>query len=145
MENSRERPRESRRLKPTWTGFTMGTDALPVPITYPVGLWWGQVLRSKFAVVSPDVGAAPSIGTVGDSFDNAMAESAMGIFKTELHRNPAVLADNGGHWKGLDDLEIATCAWVPWFNEERLLGELDYRTPSEVEDDYRVNSQTKVA
>ncbi len=60
-----------------------------------------------------EIGAAPSIGTVGDSYDNAMAESVMGIFKTELHRNPAVLAGNGGHWKGLDDLEIATCWWVP--------------------------------
>ena len=69
-----------------------------------------------------DIGAAPSIGTIGDSYDNAMAESVMGLFKTELHRNPAVLADNGGHWKGLDDLEIATCAWVSWFNEERLHG-----------------------
>ena len=61
-----------------------------------------------------DIGAAPSIGTVGDSFDNAMAESVMGIFKTELFRNPAALADNGGPWKGLDDLEIVTCAWVSW-------------------------------
>ncbi len=47
-----------------------------------------------------EVGAAPSIGTVGDSFDNAMAESVMGIFKTELHRNPAALAANGGPWRG---------------------------------------------
>ena len=67
-----------------------------------------------------EVGAAPSIGTVGDSYDNAMAESVMGIFKTELHRNPATLAANGGPWRGLDDLEIATCGWVSWFNEERL-------------------------
>ena len=57
-----------------------------------------------------DVGAAPSIGTIGDSYDNAMAESVIGLFKTELHRNPAALADNGGPWKGLDDLEIAACA-----------------------------------
>src|SRR5208337_5626528 len=57
-----------------------------------------------------DVGAVPSIGTVGDSYDNAMAESVMGIFKTELHRNPAALTTNGGPWRGLDDLEIATCA-----------------------------------
>ena len=71
-----------------------------------------------------DVGAAPSIGTIGDSYDNAMAESVIGLFKTELHRNPAALADNGGPWKGLDDLEIATCAWVSWFNEERLHSEL---------------------
>ena len=56
----------------------------------------------------------PSIGTVGD---DAMAESMFAIFKTELFRNPAVLAEYGGHWKGLDDREIATCAWISWFNE----------------------------
>lgn len=80
-----------------------------------------------------EIGAAPSIGTIGDSFDNAMAETTIGLFKTELHRNPAVLADNGGHWRGLDDLEIATCGWVSWFNDERLHGELQDRTPAEVE------------
>ena len=41
---------------------------------------------------------------------------AIGLFKTELHRNPAALARNGGPWRGLDDLEIAVCAWVSWFN-----------------------------
>jgi putative transposase len=92
-----------------------------------------------------DVGAAPSIGTVGDSYDNAMAESVMGLFKTELHRNPAALAQNGGPWKGLDDLEIATCAWASWFNEERLHSELDDQTPAEVEADYRHKSQPDAA
>lgn len=92
-----------------------------------------------------ELGVSASIGTVGDSYDNAMAESVMGIFKTELHRNPAVLADNGGHWRGLDDLEIATCAWVSWFNEERLHGELGDRTPSEVEAEYSGSNQTKAA
>ena len=92
-----------------------------------------------------DIGADPSIGTVGDSYDNAMAESVMGIFKTELHRNPAALADNGGPWKGLDDLEIATCAWVSWFNEERLHSELSDRTPAEVEAEYRDQSQPTAA
>jgi len=46
-----------------------------------------------------------------------MAESVNALYKTELHRNPAALTANGGHWKGLDDLEVATCAWVSWFNE----------------------------
>jgi len=92
-----------------------------------------------------DISAAPSIGTVGDSFDNAMAESVMGLFKTELFRNPAALADNGGPWKGLDDLEIATCAWVSWFNEERLHSELGDRTPAEVEAYYRHSSQPDAA
>ena len=92
-----------------------------------------------------ELGVSASIGTVGDSFDNAMAESVMGIFKTELHRNPAVLADNGGHWRGLDDLEVATCAWVSWFNEERLHGELDDRAPVEIEAEYSLSDQAKVA
>jgi putative transposase len=86
-----------------------------------------------------------SIGTVGDSFDTAMAESMFAIFKTELFRNPAVLKEHGGHWKGLDDLEIATCAWVSWFNEERIHGELDELSPVEVEKNYADQSQARVA
>ena len=69
-----------------------------------------------------------------------MAEWVIALFKTELHRNPAALARNGGHWRGLDDLEIATCGWVSWFNEERLHGELDDLTPAEVEDASTVTS-----
>lgn len=92
-----------------------------------------------------EIGAAPSIGTIGDSFDNAMAESVIGLFKTELHRNPAALADNGGPWRGLDDLELATCGWVSWFNDERLHGELGDLTPAEVEADYRQRSQPDAA
>ncbi|MGH8269173.1 MAG: integrase core domain-containing protein [Steroidobacteraceae bacterium] len=65
-----------------------------------------------------------------------MAESVMGLFKTELHRNPAALVANGGPWKGLCDLETATCAWVSWFNTERLHSELDDATPAEVEAAY---------
>jgi putative transposase len=93
-----------------------------------------------------EIGAAPSIGTIGDSYDNAMAETTIGLFKTELHRNPAALARNGGPWRGLDDLEVATCAWVSWFNEERIHGELDDQTPAEVEDGYyRHQSQPDAA
>jgi transposase InsO family protein len=92
-----------------------------------------------------EVGASPSIGTVGDSYDNAMAESVMGIYKTELHRNPAALAANGGPWRGLEDLELATCAWVPWFNDERLHSELGDCTPAEVEAEYRQKSRANVA
>jgi putative transposase len=92
-----------------------------------------------------EFGVAPSIGTVGDSYDNAMAETMSGIFKTELHRNPAALADNGGPWRGLDDLEIATCAWISWFNDERIHGELDDLTPAQVEADYRDRTQPSAA
>ena len=78
------------------------------PLRPPVGL--GQYASVCYTGRIGELGVSASIGTVGDSYDNAMAESVMGIFKTELHRNPAVLADNVGHWKGLDDLEIAICA-----------------------------------
>jgi len=86
-----------------------------------------------------DIGAAPSIGTVGDSYDNALAESVIGLYKTELYRNPAMLAANGGHWKGLDDLETAICAWVSCFNSERLHSELDDCTPDEFETAWRAS------
>ena len=92
-----------------------------------------------------EIGAAPSIGTVGDSYDNAMAESVMGMYKTELHRNPAALTANGGPWKGLDDLEIATCGWVAWFNDERLHSALGDITPVEFEAEYRHQSQPEAA
>ncbi|HUY96169.1 MAG TPA: integrase core domain-containing protein [Verrucomicrobiae bacterium] len=92
-----------------------------------------------------DVGAAPSIGTVGDRYDNAMAESVMGLFKTELPRNPAAPAANGGPWKGLDDLEITTCGWASGFNEERLHSELDDRTRAEAEAEHRHRSQLGAA
>jgi transposase InsO family protein len=92
-----------------------------------------------------DIGAAPSIGTIGDSYDNAMAETTIGLFKTELHRNPAALSRNGGPWRGLDDLELAVCEWVSWFNTERLHSELGDRTPNEIEADYRHPSQPEAA
>ena len=92
-----------------------------------------------------DFGITASIGTVGDSYDNAMAESMFAIFKTELFRNPVVLASVGGHWKGLDDLEIATCEWISWFNSERIHSELQDQTPLEVEANYRDESHVKAA
>jgi transposase InsO family protein len=93
-----------------------------------------------------ELGARASIGTVGDSYDNAMAESVNALFKTELHRNPAALAANGGPWRGLDDLEIATSRWVSWFNENRLHGEPGDATPAEAEAaHYRHLAQTNAA
>ena len=92
-----------------------------------------------------EIRAAPSIGSVGDSFDGALAETTNGLFKTELYRNPAVLSSNGGHWKGLDDLELATARWVSWFNDERLHSELDYMTPAEVEAEHYAHQSQPTA
>jgi putative transposase len=59
--------------------------------------------------------------------------------------DPAALARNGWHWRGLDDLEIATCASVSWFNEHRLHGDLGDRSPTEFEAEYRHYPQTTAA
>ena len=70
-----------------------------------------------------EIGAVPSIGTVGDSFDSALAETVNGLDKTELVYGPA----RGRHWKTHDDLEQATLGWVCWHNNTRLhsyLGDL---------------------
>ena len=74
-------------------------------------------------------GAVASVGSKGDSYDNAMAESLMGLFKTELVRQK-------GPFRGLDDLEIATLEWVDWFNHRRLHTGLGDIPPAEFETNY---------
>ena len=76
-----------------------------------------------------EAGALASIGTVGDSLDNAMAESVIGLYKTECVRHE-------GPWRGVDDLELATLNWVWWFNEVRLHGEIGHVPPIELEANY---------
>ncbi len=73
-----------------------------------------------------EAGAKPSIGSVGDSYDNAMAESVIGLFKTELIRRQ-------GPWRGPDAVEIATLEWVDWFNNRRLFEALGNIPPAEAE------------
>ena len=76
-----------------------------------------------------DAGALASIGTVGDSYDNAQAESLIGLYKAECVRHE-------GPWRGLDDLELGTCDWVSWYNQNRLHSAIDYKTPIEYENTY---------
>lgn len=76
-----------------------------------------------------EIGATPSIGTVGDSFDNALAESVNGYYKAELVRGPA----QKGPWKTIDDLELATLGWVHWHNTKRLHSYLEDVPPAEYE------------
>jgi putative transposase len=81
-----------------------------------------------------DAGAVASIGTVGDSYDNALAESVIGLYKTECVRRD-------GPWRGVDDLELATLNWVHWFNETRLHSSIGYVPPHEYETEhYRQNT-----
>nr|WP_286189438.1 IS3 family transposase [Sanguibacter hominis] len=75
------------------------------------------------------LGMRASIGTVGDAYDNALAESTIGLYKTELIRRR-------GPWRTLDHVEIATLEWVDWFNNRRLHTELGHVTPAEREADF---------
>lgn len=63
-----------------------------------------------------EIGAVPSVGSVGDSFDNALAETVNGYYKAELIRGPA----HTGPWKTVEEVELATLGWVHWHNTQRL-------------------------
>jgi putative transposase len=88
-----------------------------------------QYTAIRYSSRLAEVGALASIGTVGDSFDNAMAESVIGLYKAECVRHE-------GPWRGVDDLELATLNWVWWFNEIRLHSEIGYMPPVEFEQRY---------
>ena len=70
-----------------------------------------------------------SVGSRGDSYDNALAESFHGLYKAELIRKD-------GPWRGLDDVEYATLCYVDWFNNRRLHGEIGMVPPAEFEASY---------
>ena len=76
-----------------------------------------------------EIGAVPSIGTVGDSYDNALAETVIGLYKTELIYGP-----DQGPWRSIEAVELATLEWVHWFNTERLYGYLGDIPPVEYEE-----------
>ena len=78
-----------------------------------------------------EIGAVPSIGSVGDSFDNALAESTNSLYKAELIYGP-----EQGPWRTVADVELATLGWVHWFNTQRIHGYLGDVPPAEYEDTY---------
>jgi transposase InsO family protein len=83
--------------------------------------------------------AVASVGSRGDSYDNAMAEALNSLFKAECIRNP-VMRPNGG-WKSVADVEIAVAEYVDWFNHRRLHGELKHVPPAEYEQSFWANQQ----
>jgi putative transposase len=82
-----------------------------------------------------EAGIAGSIGSVGDALDNALMESTIGLYKTEL-------IDRQRSWTGRTEVERETAAWVHWFNTERLHSAIDYRPPVEFENNYRDTTAT---
>ncbi len=88
-----------------------------------------QYLSIRYSERLAEVGAEPSVGSVGDSYDNALAETIIGLFKTEvIHPR--------GPWKTVDEVEYATLAWVDWFNHRRLLQSIGDIPPAELERSY---------
>ncbi len=82
-----------------------------------------------------ELGAVPSIGSVGDSYDNALAEATNSLYKAELIRQQ-------GPWRNVDEVELATLGWVHWFNNQRLHGHLGDIPPSEFEATYSHHQET---
>src|SRR5581483_11162597 len=88
-----------------------------------------RYLSFRYTERLEEAGRAPSVGSVGDSYDNAMAESVSGLYKTEVIRRR-------GPWKGIDDVEYATLEWVDWFNHRRLFEPIGHVPPAEFEAAY---------
>jgi len=99
-----------------------------------------QYLSIKYTERLAEAGIDPSVGSVGDSYDNALAESTIGLFKTEV-------IDFMGPWKSIGQVEWETLKWVNWYNTKRLHSKIGYITPQEAEENYyqALNTAEKAA
>ena len=97
----------------------------------------GQYLSIRYTERLAESGIEPSVGSVGDSYDNALAESVIGLYKTEVIRRR-------GPWRHLEAVEFATLAWVDWFNHRRLLEPIGNVPPVEYEQQYYVAQEAPV-
>ena len=99
-----------------------------------------QYVSIRYTERLAEMGIEPSVGSKGDSYDNALAETINGLYKAELiHRR--------GPWKSPESVELATLEWVSWFNHQRLMEPLGYIPPAEAEADYyrQLASQDAIA
>jgi putative transposase len=88
-----------------------------------------QYVSIRYSERLAEAGIEPSVGSRGDSYDNALAETINGLYKAELiHRRAP--------WKTKESLELPTLEWVSWFNHHRLLEPIDYISPAEAEENY---------
>ena len=88
-----------------------------------------QYLSIKYTERLAEAGIEPSVGSVGDSYDNALAETINGLYKAEvIHRR--------GPWRTMEAVEFATLEWVDWFNNRRLLEPIGNIPPAEAEERY---------
>ena len=96
-----------------------------------------QYLSIRYTERLAEAGIEPSVGSRGDSYDNAQAESVIGLFKTEVIRQR-------GPWRTLEEVEFAVLEWVWWFNHHRLLEPLGYLPPAEYEEAFYSRREEQV-
>ncbi len=94
-----------------------------------------QYLSIKYTERLAEAEIDLSVGTVGDAYDNALAECIIGLFKTEV-------IIQIGPWKSMGDVEWETLKWVDWYNNRRLLGPIGYIPPAEAEEAFYANLNT---
>jgi putative transposase len=97
-----------------------------------------QYLSIRYTERLAEAGIEPSVGSVGDSYDNALAETIFGLFKTEVIRK-------NGPWRNLEEVEFATLEWVDWFNHRRLLEPIGNIPPVELEQLYYERERSQAA
>ena len=88
-----------------------------------------EYVAIRYAERLAEVGINPSVGSVGDSYDNALAEKINGLYKAELIRQK-------GPWRGIESVEFATLKWVDWYNNRRLMESIGNVLPAELETEY---------
>jgi len=93
-----------------------------------------QYLSIRYTEHLAEAGIEPSVGSVGDSYDNALAETIIGLYKTEVIRR-------NGPWRNIEEVEFATLEWVDWFNNRRLFGPIGNIPPAEFEAVYYANNE----
>jgi len=97
-----------------------------------------QYLAIRYTERLAEAGAVRSVGSRGDSYDNALAETVVGLYKTEL-------IGRGGPWRYLEQVELATAEWVDWWNQRRLHGAIDNLPPAEYERRWSESAEAQVA
>jgi putative transposase len=111
----------------TWQGFVYVAFIIDVFARYIVG--GSQYVAIKYTERLAEAGIEPSVGSVGDSYDNALAETINVLYKAELiHRRAP--------WKTFEAVEMATLSWVDWFNNRRLMEPIGNIPPAEAEARY---------
>ena len=96
-----------------------------------------QYVSIRYTERLAEAGIEPSVGSRGDSHDNALAESVIGLYKTEV-------IDRRGPWRTVEAVELATLDWVDWFNHSRLLAQIGYVPPVEREEQYYPSQEAPV-